>query len=58
MLKRIIAVMTIAGTAACGRSDTANTPVPAVPAVQPAAAERPYMLERVDEAAVVQVYAD
>src|SRR6266404_4558250 len=56
MLKRIIAVMTIVGTAACGHSDTANTPAPA--AVQSAAAERPYMLERVDEAAVVQVYAD
>ena len=57
MLKRIIAVMTIVGTAACGRSDTANTPAPA--GLAPAGAvERPYMLERIDEAAVVQVYAD
>lgn len=57
MLKGIIAVMTIVGTVACGRSDATNTPAPAESA--PAAAvERPYMLERVDEAAVVQVYAD
>src|SRR5437660_5854235 len=52
MLKGIIAVMTIAGTAACGGGDTANAPA------APAVVERPYMLERVDEAAVVQVYAD
>jgi dipeptidyl-peptidase-3 len=30
----------------------------AVPAAAPAAVERPYLLERIDEAAVVQVYAD
>src|SRR5438270_8822873 len=55
MLKRIIAVMTIVGTAACGRTGTANAPgqVAATPVV-----ERPYLLERVGEAAVVQVYAD
>ena len=60
MLKGIIAVMSIVGTVACGRSDTANTPAPAAPAVgtPSAAAERPYLLERVDEAAIVQVYAD
>src|SRR5207244_10431353 len=57
MWKGIIAVMTIVGTAACGRSGTANAPVPAA-AAPPAATERPYLLERVDEAAVVQVYAD
>jgi dipeptidyl-peptidase-3 len=56
MTKRIIAVMTIVGTAACGGSDTAKAPSPA--AAPPAAVERPYLLERVDEAAVVQVYAD
>src|SRR6266513_5834410 len=59
MLKGIIAVMTIAGTA-CGRGDTANTPASAAPALRApsAAIERPYLLERVDEAAIVQVYAD
>src|SRR5205814_6578198 len=47
--------MTIVGTAACGQRNTANAPAPAAPA---AAVERPYLLERVDEAAIVQVYAD
>src|SRR5438874_9844384 len=55
MLTGIIAVMTIVGTAACGQRNTANAPAPAAPA---AAVERPYLLERVDEAAIVQVYAD
>jgi dipeptidyl-peptidase-3 len=45
------------GTVACGRGDATNTnasaPVPA-----PAAVERQYLLERVDDAAIVQVYAD
>jgi len=56
LLKRIIAVMTIVGTASCGSRDTADAPAPAAPA--PAGAERSYLLERVDEAAIVQVYAD
>jgi len=56
LLKRIIAVMTIVGTASCGRRDAANAPAPAAPA--PAGAERSYLLERVGEAAIVQVYAD
>jgi dipeptidyl-peptidase-3 len=56
MLKRIIAVMTIIGTGACGRGEVSNaTPSPVA---APAAVERKYLLERVDEAAVVQVYAD
>jgi dipeptidyl-peptidase-3 len=54
MLTRIIAAMTIVGTAGCGRGNTANAPA----SPTPAAAERPYLLERVDEAAIVQVYAD
>ena len=56
MLKRMIAVMTIVGTSACGGGG-ANAPAPTASAPSPAA-ERTYMLERVDEAAVVQVYAD
>ena len=56
MWTRMIAVMTICGTVACGRGDSA-TDAPA-PAAAPAAADRVYLLERVDEAAVVQVYAD
>ena len=56
MLKRLAFVMTIVGTVACGSGDTANTTTP-TPAAAPAA-ERTYLLERVDDAAVVQIYAD
>ena len=51
-MKRILALMTLSATVACGRS----TPVPA--ASTSTAADRKYLLERVDDAAVVQVYAD
>ena len=47
--------MTLLATAACGRGDTSTTaagPAASVPA------ERKYLLERVDDAAIVQVYAD
>jgi dipeptidyl-peptidase-3 len=54
-VKRVIAVMTISGTAACGNGDVSDGPAPAA---APAVVERPYLLERVDEAAIVQVYAD
>jgi dipeptidyl-peptidase-3 len=58
--------MTILGTVACGggRSSNSATPAPAGSAAPPAAAasvpasDRKYVLERVDDAAVVQVYAD
>ncbi|MGB7218729.1 MAG: hypothetical protein WBD07_07960 [Vicinamibacterales bacterium] len=56
MMKRLATVMTIVGTVACGSGDTAKTTTPA-PSAAPAA-ERTYLLERVDEAAVVQLYAD
>ncbi len=46
--------MSILGSTACGRS----SPAPAVAAPAPAPADRKYLLERVDDAAVVQVYAD
>src|SRR5688572_30591166 len=60
MLKRMIAVMTICGTVACGRGDNSNgapASTSAAPAA-PAGVDRPYLLERVDEAAIVQIYAD
>jgi dipeptidyl-peptidase-3 len=57
MLKRIFAVMTIIGSAACGSGEVSKTP-PAASAPAPASVDRKYLLERVDEAAVVQVYAD
>jgi len=44
-------------TALAGCSSPAETPAPA-PAAAPAATERRYLLERVDDAAVVQLYAD
>ena len=50
--------MAVVSIAACGRSE--NTPAPAAssPASAPAVTERKYLLERVDDAAVVQVYTD
>jgi dipeptidyl-peptidase-3 len=66
MFKRIAAVMAMIGTLACGRGRTSDgptnlPPAGAAPANAPAAqapSDRKYLLERVDEAAVVQVYAD
>src|SRR5437016_10857886 len=69
MLMRIAAVMTIAGTAACGSGQTSDELTPPAPAAAPptrAAAglsaapttDRKYLLERVGDAAVVQLYAD
>src|SRR5438309_10849737 len=52
-MKRIVAFMTMCGTVACG----AGTPGPAAIST-PSATEHKYLLERVDDAAVVQVYAD
>jgi len=55
MLKKVFILMSILGTAACGggSSSTSTPPQAAAPAV-----EHKYLLERVDEAAVVQLYAD
>jgi dipeptidyl-peptidase III len=57
--------MAVASTMGCGRGDSSNTPAtdsvrPAAAAAAPAAApaDRKYLLERVDDAAVVQLYAD
>src|SRR5438876_8414777 len=54
MIKRVLILMATLGTASCG------TPSPApAPATAPSApVERKYLLERVDDAAVVQLYAD
>src|ERR1044072_3675181 len=56
MVKRIIAVMTIIGSSACGSGETNNAPTS--PVAAPPSVERKYLLERIDEAAVVQAYAD
>jgi dipeptidyl-peptidase-3 len=49
----------MAGVLGCGRGDNGNTPAADSPrsALAPAA-DRKYLLERVDDAAVVQLYAD
>jgi dipeptidyl-peptidase-3 len=60
-MKRIAALMTILGTVSCGGGSGSNatTPAPAAPAAPaPPSADRKYLLERIDDAAVVQVYAD
>jgi dipeptidyl-peptidase-3 len=54
---RFLVAMTLLTTAACGRGDHPN-PAAAPPAAAPVSSERKYLLERVDDAAVVQVYAD
>jgi len=51
MIKRVLTLMTILGTVSCG------TPASA-PAPKQATMDRKYLLERIGEAAVVQVYAD
>ncbi len=54
MLKKVLVIMSIVGSAACGRGSSDYH----APAAPPAPADRKYLLERVDEAAVVQMYAD
>jgi dipeptidyl-peptidase III len=55
IMKRIVALMTMCGAVACG----GNASAPAAKSTPTAnAIDRKYLLERVDDAAVVQVYAD
>jgi dipeptidyl-peptidase-3 len=56
MIKKVLIIMSILGSAACGSGPTSSNP-PA-PAAAPPSVEHRYLLERVDEAAVVQLYAD
>ena len=56
--KQVLALMSLISATACGAPSTSSestTPAAAAPA---ASVERKYLLERVDDAAVVQVYAD
>src|SRR5437763_14870462 len=59
-MKRIAALMTILGTVSCGggAGSHATTPAPVAPAAPSPTADQKYLLERVDDAAVVQVYSD
>jgi dipeptidyl-peptidase III len=65
MKKRVLALMTVLGTMACGGGggtmacsfslpSTSSSPPPPLTA----GADRKYLLERIDDAAVVQLYAD
>src|SRR5438477_12295283 len=64
MFARFIALMSIIGTVACGSGLPSATDAPASSAAaresgsSNGAPDRKYLLERVDEAAVVQLYAD
>src|SRR5262245_63239927 len=55
-MKRIIALMSLLVIPACGGESPAPAASPAKPAES--TADRKYLLERVDDAAVVQLYAD
>jgi dipeptidyl-peptidase III len=51
--------LVLASAAACSRADEPTAAAPATPAATTApAGERKYLLERIDDAAVVQIYAD
>src|SRR5262245_55890979 len=54
-MKGFIIVSAAIAVMSCGGG---KPPVAEIPAAAPAAAERQYLLERVDDAAVVQLYAD
>ena len=63
MRASIAAVMAMAAVTSCGKSEAPAPPppqaaTPAAAATAPATANRKYLLERVDDAAVVQIYAD
>src|ERR1700722_16411708 len=62
MKKRFIAVMSLIAAAGCGSQSPPPTAVPAAPVRTSASdavpADRTYLLERVDDTAVVQLYAD
>ena len=55
-MTRIMLVMTTVGTLACGHSEPSGTNVAVAASAPPAG--RQYLLEQVDDAAVVQLYAD
>src|SRR5690349_700125 len=58
MMKRFVVVMTFLTAAACGRGDAPKPAPPAAGATPAVSTERKYLLDRVDDAAIVQVYAD
>src|SRR5688572_4909660 len=58
-LRFLCLALVLAAAAACSRADEPTSAAPATSAATSApAGERKYLLERVDDAAVVQLYAD
>jgi dipeptidyl-peptidase III len=60
MRARLLTVMTLLAAMACGgnKGSESGTPVAATSSPTTSSTDRKYLLERVDDAAVVQVYAD
>jgi dipeptidyl-peptidase-3 len=59
MRQRFLCIaLVLAAAAACSRADEPTSAAPATAAGASAPADRKYLLERVDDAAVVQLYAD
>src|SRR5262245_54795014 len=56
--KKVLALMSFITAASCGAPSTSSESTTAAPTTPAASVERKYLLERVDDAAVVQVYAD
>ena len=59
-LHRLLILVLLATPVACSTPEPAPTPAPSAPAAKPAAppADRKYLLEQVDDASIVQLYAD
>jgi len=57
-LMTAIGVVAVTGTVACGGDGKSGSAPAATPSTAAPASERKYLLERIDEAAVAQVYAD
>src|SRR3982750_102097 len=57
-IRRFACLLLMAIVPACSSPNSSQPATPAPAATAPAAADRKYLLERVDDAAVVQLYAD
>lgn len=58
MIKHAVLISLLGATLACSTPQPAHTDAPSVATAAAPAPERPYLLERIDDAAVVQLYAD
>ena len=58
-LRSLFVAVAMGGAIVCSQPGGGGSPEPAAPdAPPPAESQRPYLLERVDDAAIVQIYAD